>query len=352
MKILWYVSSHGWGHAARQRELIRIYRLKYPDTHIVVASDVTRWFWDGSEINSFKEGSKSPIVMEKDGDIDLQATRLHFQNFTIKSSEYLKVEVSRQSNFSPDLVISDIDPLPIKAAGINGIPALGISNFTWDWIMKEMLPDMKNEAALIADMYNHGTYLKLPLGPDHSPFNSTIDIPLLRGGPPGDLKKVKKLLPKGKICLVAFREMPPGLLLSVPKGFCAVSSLPEPTHPVCYNITPAELSKTGATFADLVAACDLVLTKPGYGIVSQILAMGKRAVFFTGRKFPEEKFLLHPLFNRSGTALIDINSTLSTSTAISEVMEEPRPASAQCNGSDAIISWMQASGGKNLSVER
>ncbi|MCD4706443.1 MAG: hypothetical protein K8S62_01745 [Candidatus Sabulitectum sp.] len=337
MNIIWHVSSHGWGHAARQRELIRVYRLKFPNTHITVASDVPHWFWDGSEIDSFVPGSPSPIAIEKDGDIDLQATRLHYQSFLHKIPDYLKAEVARQHDHKPDLIITDIDPLPVKAAEIGGIPALGISNFTWDWIMKEMFSDLLKEAELIADMYRHATFLKLPLGPNHSPFHSTIDVPLLRGGPSGNSEKAKKLLPCGRICLVALRETPPGIKLSIPEGFTAVSSLPQPAHKLCHNITHYELSQAGATFADLVAACDVVISKPGYGIVSQILAMGKRAVLFTGRQFPEEKSLISPLLGHSGTALIGIDGTASTQSEISKVMEKPCPAPVQCNGSEAIV---------------
>lgn len=337
MKILWYVSSHGWGHGARQRELIRAYRLKYPDTHVTVASDVPMWFWEGSKIDSIVAGSPSPIVVEKDGDIDLKATRTHFHRFADHSSSYLKTEVARQLLLKPDLVISDIDPLPVKAAGVNNIPALGIGNFTWDWIIKEMFPDMEAEAALVADMYHHGTYLKLPMSPDHSPFRSTVNIPLLRGGPPGNPDKVKDLLPKGRICLVALRETPPGIKLSVPDNFTAISSLPEPVHRICHNITPSELADAGATFADLVAACDVLLTKPGYGIVSQILTMGKKAVLLTGRKFPEERCLLGALKNRSGISIMKVDSSSSTNLEITKLEKLKGKSPVISSRAEAIV---------------
>ncbi|MCK5036217.1 MAG: hypothetical protein KAS73_10020 [Candidatus Sabulitectum sp.] len=343
MKILWYVSSHGWGHGARQRELIRVYRLKYPDTHITVASDVPMWFWKGSRINSIVAGSPSPIVVEKDGDIDLKATRTHFHHFADHSSSYLKTEVARQLLLKPDLVISDIDPLPVKAAGVNSIPALGIGNFTWDWIIKEMFPDMGAEAALVADMYHHGTYLKLPMSPDHSPFGSTVNVPLLRGGPPGNPDKVRDLLPAGNICLVALREIPRGVELSVPDNFTAVSCLPEPVHRICQNITPSELADAGAAFADLVAACDVLLTKPGYGIISQILTMGKKAVLLTGRKFPEEKYLLDTIKQTSASILIGKESLLSTKAFIRSAKRLHPLPKINCNGGTIATNLINSS---------
>ncbi|MCK5840679.1 MAG: hypothetical protein KAH31_00815, partial [Candidatus Sabulitectum sp.] len=253
------------------------------------------------------------------------------------SSSYLRTEVARQLLLKPDLVISDIDPLPVKAAGVNSIPALGIGNFTWDWIIKEMFPDMRAEAALVADMYHHGTYLKLPMSPDHSPFRSTVNIPLLRGGPPGNPDKVRDLLPAGNICLVALREIPRGVELSVPDYFTAVSCLPEPIHRICQNITPSELADAGATFADLVAACDVLLTKPGYGIISQILTMGKKAVLLTGRKFPEEKYLLDTLENRYGISLINTNSSSAANLEITKLEKLKDKPSAISSRAEAIV---------------
>ena len=345
MKILWYVSSHGWGHGARQRELIRVYRRKNPHTHITVASDIPEWLWKNSDIDSFISGSPSPVAIETEGDIDLRATRVHFLNFVRNSSSFLQAEVQRQSIEKPDLIITDIDPLPVKAAEINNIPALGIGNFTWDWIMLEMFPDLSDEAVQIAEMYSHGTYLKLPMGPDHSPFHSTIDVPLLRGGAPGNCNLVKDLLPGGKVYLVALRETLPGISLSFPEGITAVSCLPEPVHAPCFNITPEELSGPGASFADLVAACDVLVTKPGYGIVSQILSMGKRAVLLTGRKFPEEKCLIDALWNRSGISFVEVPRLSPSSIDIPAVAELKDTSPVISNGADIIAQIIAQSPG-------
>jgi hypothetical protein len=337
MRILWHISSHGWGHGARQRELIRHLRLTQPGVHITVASDIPRWFWRSSAVDAFVQGSPSPVIIEKNGDIDYGATRRHFLDFTGSIGELLKREAAAQAALKPDLVITDIDPLPVKAAEINRIPAFGISNFTWDRVMGEMFSDLGEQSAPITGMYSHGVYLKLPMGPDHSPFHSTVNVPLLRAGPPGNPEIVKHLLPRGKICLVALRELPCGISFQMPYGFTAVSSLPEPLCTNCMNITPEKLAEDEADFADLLAASDVVVSKPGYGIVSQILAMGKRAVLFTGRKFPDEEFLLPPLVTRSGTAVIESSPDASIACEIERISEMPCSAPIICTGTESVI---------------
>ncbi|MCD6588594.1 MAG: hypothetical protein J7K88_08590 [Candidatus Fermentibacteraceae bacterium] len=338
MKILWHVSAHGWGHAARQRELIRVYRQNHPGTDIIVASNVPPWFWNASEINTLIPGSPSPVVVEKDGNIHTEATLVHYRNFLKNSAGYLKAEVKKQQQLKPDLIITDIDPLPVKAAETNDTPALGIANFTWDWIMREMFPDLADEAALVSEMYRHGTYLKLPMGPEHSPFRSTVDTPLLRGGPPGHPEKAAPLLPQGSCCLIAIREIPPGIFLTLPEGVSAVSSLPEPVHQNCFNITPSALAAAGATFADLVAACDVVISKPGYGIISQILAMGKKAVLLTGRQFPEERYLLSALTGRPGIVLVGKQSSVSLQEMVANLLQQKSPPASTSEGAEFITS--------------
>jgi hypothetical protein len=337
MKILWHISSHGWGHAARQREVIRVYRQNHPGTLISVASDVPRWFWEGSRIDSLVPGSPSPAVVERNGGICTETTLHHFRQFAKNSSSFLRAEISRQQQIRPDLVVTDIEPLPVKAAEATGIPAFAIGNFTWDWVLKQMFPHMTDEADLVAAMYNHGTYLKLPMGPNHSPFHSTVDTPLLRGGPPGDPEKAAPLLPPGKCCLIALRDAPTGVSLALPEGVSAVSSLQEPAHKNCYNIPPSVLSAAGATFADLVEACDLVLAKPGYGIISQILAMGKKAILLTGRKFPEEKYLLSKLRMHSCIVQTKSASSFSLPETIKSLMGQDDPSPVPSEGANSII---------------
>ena len=174
MKILWHISSHGWGHAARQRELIRVYRQNHPDTRITVASNVPRWFWRRSGLVDIRRGSPSPVVIETEGDIDTGATRTNLTAFLDSDPALLNEEIRFQEEIEPDFVITDIDPLPIAAAAERSVPAVGIGNFTWDWIMTELFPDIHDAIRSISELYRRGTYLRLPLGPSFSPFNQTV----------------------------------------------------------------------------------------------------------------------------------------------------------------------------------
>lgn len=255
---------------------------------------------------------------------DRRLTALNLKAFLAREKELTKVLLDIQASFRPDLVISDIDPLPFRTASECSIPSIGISNFTWDWILREMCPDMAGEAAMVGEMYQGGTYLRLPMGPDHSPFGKTMETPLLRGGPPGDPARGKRFLPEGTLnCLAAFRQLPQSFPRKPPEGITVFSSLPEPMSEGWLNVHPDRLSEEGATFSDLVAAADAVVAKPGYGIVSQVLALGKPAVFLPKGAFPEERNLLEGIRDRPGIRILSGKHVAEAFQACQEVSEEP-----------------------------
>ncbi len=244
-------------------------------------------------MDSVIPGKLSPVAVEKKGIPSVELTGRNLNTFIREEPRLLREEISLQRELRAGMIVTDIDPLPVRAAQENGIPAIGIGNFTWDWILEGMCPERTGQIKKVSRMYQRGTYLRLPMGPCHSPFRFTVDMPLLRGGPEGDPGRVAHLLPReGLRCLMAFRHLPGDFPEMPPMGVAPFTSLPEQARPGWPNIHHRTLAAAGAGFADLVAAADVVVTKPGYGIVSQILAMGKRAILVPGGAFPEEEYLL------------------------------------------------------------
>lgn len=339
MTVLWHVSSHGWGHAARQRELMLAFRERFPRTEVIIASDVPRWFWRGTGMSRVVRGSPSPAVMESGWELDLSATRERLMQFLRRLDSLLAEELRFHEDLGADLVVSDIDPLPIAAASSAGIPAFGIGNFTWDWILSELFPDLEDDIRRVSLLHSGGAYLRLPMGPPgHNPFRRMVDVPLLSGGSCADPEKARLLFPMGMLCLVALRELPPGGLPNLPRGIHAISSAPEPLSNTIQNITPEELSSSELSFSDLVAAADVVISKAGYGIISQILALGKPCVLLTGRGFPEERYLLEHMRERSGTVILKPGEEIDLPGHVRRAVSGPLPVREAADGAEFILS--------------
>ncbi len=255
MKIVWYVSSHGWGHAARQREVMRALGNAFSTLRIDLVTRIPYWFWEGCPIGGLIPASAGPYPVETRGITDAGLTKNALREFAADCPGILEREIMRMKELRPDIVISDIDPVPFEAALGLRIPSCGIASFTWDWIFREMFPEMKAECDLLRRLYRGGTYLRLPLGPPASPFHETIDVPLVPGGGPGDPESARRVTGSGKLCLVALRD--PGLIhldMKVSGDWKLVSSLPGNPFRLEHNITLDQMRESDLTFSDLIAA--------------------------------------------------------------------------------------------------
>jgi hypothetical protein len=334
----WYVSAHGWGHASRQREVIREVIARKPGIRITVVTGVPAWFWAGIPEIDISPRATGPLPVERGGATDPGATRAGLSDFLACWKELLEGEREFLVSIGAGLVVSDIDAIPFEAARSAGIPAIGLASFTWDWLFGN-LPGCGGEAAgLMARLYSEGHYLRLPLGPRDHPFRSCEDMPMLPGGVPADPDRARRLLGReAPLMVVTLRDA--GVLegpLSAP-GWKVVTSLPEPMPGCDLNIPPPELERLGLRFADLVACADTVLLTPGYGIVSLVLAAGVRAVVVRRHGFPETPFLMESLEGRSGTVIRNASELTGDGLgkAASLSLEGPAPLPAGAGGIEA-----------------
>lgn len=298
----------------------------FPTLRIDLVTRVPGWFWEGCPVSSLIPEKAGPCPVETGGTTDPGLSRNVLKEFTANRSGILEREILRMRELRPDAVISDIDPIPFEAAFRLGIPSFGIASFTWDWIFREMFPDMKAECDLLQQLYGSGTYLRLPLGPPASPFRETIDVPLVPGGEPGDSGKARRITGSGKLCLVALRD-PARVHLNMKDhgDWKLVSSLPDNPFRLKHNITPGRMRENGITFSDLVAAADVVLMKPGYGMVSSVLTQGSRAIVLGRDDFPETPFLVKSLRGRPGTIVLQPGENGNLGRILDDIIDQNPP---------------------------
>jgi len=94
----------------------------------------------------------------------------------------------------------------------------------------------------------------------------------------------------------------------------------------------------GVRYEDLVAAAEAVVTKPGYGIVSEAIA-NDTAVLYTSRgHFPEYDIIVKEMPQYLRTAFIDQNDLFAGKweTALDKLLAQSKPKKkAETNGADA-----------------
>jgi hypothetical protein len=287
MLIAFYISGHGFGHASRDAELMRAIRAIAPDTRFAVRTTVPeRMFADVGGVDVQRAIVDTGMVQNDSLSIDEPATTRAIAAFHADFDRRVDAEAATLRALRPGVVIGDIPPLAFAAAAKASVPSVAVGNFTWDWIYGAY-PDIARAApgALPAmrDAYAKAALaLRLPLHGGFEPMAAvTRDIPFIARRSDRDPMETRRLLgiSDGRpVVLPAFGAY--GLDLP----YAAVE---RDQRVVVLRPDGIDLEAFGLRYQDLVAAADVVLSKPGYGIVSECVANGTSLLYTSRGRFIE-----------------------------------------------------------------
>ena len=287
MLIVFYVSGHGFGHASRDIELIREICARHPDTRVVVRTSVPRWLFAplaGAAVDVQALETDTGVVQIDSLRLDEEETARQAARFYADFDRRVAIEAELIRGLRADLVIGDIPPLACAAAERAGVPSMAIGNFTWDWIYSSY-PAFDRIATdvvpAIRRAYEASTRaLRLPLHGGFEPMSAvTVDIPFIARRStrdPADTRRVLGLAGGRPIVLPSFGSYGADLPLDALRRsgrFTLIEPVREP---------PA-----GLLYQDLVAAADVIVSKPGYGIVSECVANGTALLYTSRGRFSE-----------------------------------------------------------------
>lgn len=309
--VAFYISGHGFGHASRQIEIINALAPRLPrDVRILIRTDAPRWLFDRTLATPavLVDGPCDTGVVQIDSlRLDVAATVSAAADFYRTFQARTTAEAALLREHGARLVISDAPPLACAAAAAAGIPSIVIGNFTWDWIYggygeafaagaPQVIPTIRSAYALAAAGWQlplHGGFetidivLNLPFVARHArPGRSRNDVlselsvardrPVALcsfGGYGLDAFHPAKLDCLDSWTIVMTGREPRGPQEPLPRGVAFVNE--------------GAMYDAGLRYEDLVAAVDVVVTKPGYGIISECVANGTAMLYTSRGRFVE-----------------------------------------------------------------
>ena len=231
--------------------------------------------------------------------IDAQRTFAKLLDFMKQREAIVSAEVDFVRRIQPALIVSDIPFLAGDVAERTGVRCIGISNFSWDWIYDELFVGNSVYQPISAQI--HDAYLK---------FDHLLELPFGRIGPKLPIERVPLIAPQRRReqdeilsrLGISTDDNRPRVLFGTRGGVspqvlgAAAKELPDmflifphalpPGMP--RNTIGAELSPS-LDFSDLLSICDVVVSKLGYGIVSECVASRVRLVFPRRTGFAEDR---------------------------------------------------------------
>jgi hypothetical protein len=316
--IVFYISGHGFGHASRDIEVINALGARAPGIPVQVRTAAPRWLFDLT--------ARTPIdvqCIEADtGLVQIDSLRIDVPESIRRAAAFYAAldrkaadEAVALQAAGARLVVGDIPPLAFAAADRADLPSFALANFTWDWIYEEYLPaealakagDEVVEAPRLVPLVRaaytraHAAW-RLPMSGGFDSFSRIVDVPLIARRSHRDPSDVRR-----RFGVPLDRPM----VLSSFGGFGvrglpldAVDCLTDCTLVVAeatavrsqggrlehrghvehlVELSDGEIYEAGYRYEDLVAAADVVMTKPGFGIIAECAANGTAIVYTSAR---------------------------------------------------------------------
>jgi len=304
-----YVSGHGFGHSTRVGEVLRAVRGQAPDVPLAVVTSAPEMLYREALEGPFTyRGMECDVGLEQHGAlvIDAEATIRRWQGFVADWPARVAAEAEWLRSIGARVVLGDIPPLAFAAAAAAGLPSLALANFSWDWIFAHIArahPGLRDAAQWAAEEYRKADrLLRLPFYGDLSVFRAIEDVPLVARRPRAPRADLRRRLGFGSepVVVLSFGGLGlPGFepgRLAARRAYRFVISEPAADLPANFQVVdrPA-LQRAGVSYIDLVAAADVVVTKPGYGIVSDCIGAGTRLVYTDRGDFPEYPILVEQM---------------------------------------------------------
>jgi hypothetical protein len=311
MSVVYYISSHGLGHAVRSAAIINLIPAEIP---VIVRSEVPPPTLE-EEIQrhfSIEPASFDCGCVQADSfTVDGPATLAKYSAIQDSNRDRLAPEIDFLKNRKASVVVSDVASFPLRVARQASIPGLALGNFTWGDIYQPLVEPGSNNQAMLDQMreeYQQATLgIRFALSMAMSELPTTVDVPLVARQGTSIRPALAGWLdidPDARWCLVYLGQYPIAFdwsrLTRYPGWqFLLLSKVPPPV-PGIASVDPGRFD-----VPDVIASCQAVLGKPGYGTVADCMAADVPIVFTRPTGFAEAAALATYLANWGRAIEID-----------------------------------------------
>lgn len=338
------ISAHGFGHVSQTAPVVNELARRIPELRITLRTAAPhallrqRFTCDFQHIHvAFDFG----MQMANAVDVQVEESAAAYLAFHGGWHDKVEREAQAMRQLKPDMLLANVPYLSLAAARLAGVRAVAMCCLNWADIYRHYCVRDAASAAVHTQMleaYNSAEcFLKVqpcmpmddlrnarsigPIAQAARNQRALFNLPSLAGGRGAGGEGISE-----KLILVAMGGMEfrlpvehwptiPGVRWLVPQAWGVERS----------DMTPFE--SLALPFRDVLASCDAVLTKPGYGTFADAACAGVRVLYVSRRDWPEEKYLVQWL-RRNGVCL-EVERSRLESGELEEVLRDlwaqPKP---------------------------
>jgi len=346
--IAFYISGHGFGHASRQVEIVNRLAARRPDLRILIRTAAARWLLDRTVMPAFDLDAR-PVdtgVAQIDSlHLDEAKTIADAREFYATLEARADEEARQLVEHDVAFVVSDAPPLACAAAARAGIPSVVVSNFTWDWIYEgydtgegyegnersRVIQTIRNAYARADAAW------RLPMHGGFAGFKAIVDVPFVARHATQAREETRR-----RLGLPSNRR----LVLPTFGGYGVngldVNALDLGDRWHVARVADQAIYDAGLRYEDLIRAVDVVITKPGYGTLSECIANDTAVVYTSRGRFAEYDVLVREMPKYLRCAYLDNQSLLAGrwQAALDAALAAPEPPQRPRTDGAVIIADM------------
>jgi hypothetical protein len=347
--IVFYITGHGFGHASRSIEVINALLQRERNLELHVRTNSSRWLFELTVRGPFnyQDVECDPGIVQIDSlRLDEQASIARAREFAETFDDRVADEAAALNALDAHLVVSDISAIGIAAASRASIPRIALGNFTWDWIYAAYAGSDDVVRTFAAAYREADLALRLPMWGGFEAFRRIVDLPFVARRSQRDPEETRRALgfpTDTRLVLSSFGGHGLEGLDRAAKNLKG--------YEVIINLDETRLYAGGFRYEDVVRAVDVVITKPGYGIIAECLA-NDTALLYTDRgHFIEYDVLVAamPRFVRAAHISHDDLFAGNWKQHLDRLLAQPEPPEKpQTNGAEVAAEILLSHAGRHV----
>ncbi len=329
MNIAYYISGHGFGHISRSYEVIRYLHENASIVKLFVNTTRKDFVKDKKENLIFRDISVDVGMVQLSSiSLNVEKTLEAIFEFEKSKTVIIESEIDFLKKEKIDCIISDSSSLPFVLADKLQLPSYFIGNFTWDFIYNNYSKDHSYFATYSNALRKEYSLCKLGLIlPFHCPMDSIpyrLEIGIIGRASLKNRDNIRESIGftnKNRYFLFSFGAY--GISDSL--GY---QNLKDNEWVVVSGyeglVGDKVIDVKDIYYPDLLKACDYVLTKPGYGILSESYLANTPIIYTDRGDFAEYPYLVEALNKYHLSAFLSQSELLNfqLEKAVSRIEEE------------------------------
>lgn len=345
------ISGHGYGHLAQTAPVLNALRRRLPDLLLSVRCalplPLLRARIEGP-FQYLRDGADIGMVMSSALEVRAVDSAEAYQRLHRDWGLTVTLEAQALREIGADFVLANVGYLPLAGAHRAGIPCAGMSSLNWADIYTHYCAAFSGAARVGEQMRlayaNAQAFLQLSPGMSMPDLANRIAIgPVARIGSQQRerINRILGLEPGTRLVLISLGgiegRLPVERWPRVPGVRWLVQTSWRVSHPDACNLEALEMD-----FSDILASCDTLICKPGYGSFVEAACCGVPVLYVSRPDWPETPSLVAWLHAHAAAAEIprsqleagDIAAPLHT------LWQLPRPPRPIPEGAAQAADWL------------